>query len=290
VSHTGICLEGVSFGYTRERLFDDLELSLEPGNIYGLLGKNGAGKTSLLKLVCGLRLPQQGRCEVLGFAPQSRPAELLEDIYFLPEEFYTPPVTAELYERIYSPFYPRFNHDDFEQYRQEFEIDDKKRLSELSYGQKKKFLLAFGLASGCRLLLLDEPTNGLDIPSKSQFRKLLARAGEEHRIILISTHQVRDMENLIDPIIILDQGRIIFNQPLYEVSRRLQMELEPEQPPADAALYSDKTLGGWVVVRPNSSGDETRVDLETLFNAVVGNPERVAALFAPAAGAATEEV
>jgi ABC-2 type transport system ATP-binding protein len=290
VTDTGIRMEDLCFGYTRERLFDHLSLSLELGNIYGLLGKNGAGKTTLLKLLCGLRLPQQGDCEVLGYNPLNRPAGLLEDIYFVPEEFHIPAVSAELYLRLYTAFYPRFSAESFEEYRREFEIDPKKRLTELSYGQKKKFLLAFGLASGSRLLLLDEPTNGLDIPSKSQFRRLLARAGEDHRIILISTHQVRDMENLIDPIIILDQGKIIFNQPMHEVSRRLKMELEEQEPAPEDVLYADKTLGGYVVVRENTSGEEGRLDLETLFNTVTTNPSRVSSLFRTAASAAGKEL
>lgn len=279
---TGIEIKNLSFGYTKERLFSNLDLTLESGNIYGLLGKNGAGKTSLLKLICGLRFPEAGSCSVLGWEPQDRPAALLEDIYFIPEEFYAPAINAELYQQIYAPFYPRFSPEAFREYLREFDLRGAKKLSEFSYGQKKKFLLAFGLATRCRLLLLDEPTNGLDIPSKSQFRKLLARAGEKDRIILISTHQVRDMENLIDPIIILDEGAIIFQQPMYEVTRCLHVELEQLQPSGEGVLYTDKTLGGYVVVRKNISGEETQADLETLFNTVIANRDRIGELFAPA--------
>jgi ABC-2 type transport system ATP-binding protein len=281
---TGIEIRNLSFGYTKERLFSNLDLTLRGGNIYGLLGKNGAGKTSLLKLICGLRFPDAGTFSVLGMEPHSRPAELLEDVYFLPEEFHTPPIGAELYLQLYAPFYPRFSEEEFRYYQAEFDLPTRKRLSELSYGQKKKFLLAFGLASRCRLVLLDEPTNGLDIPSKSQFRKLLARAGEQDRIILISTHQVRDMENLIDPIIILDEGKIIFQQPMAEVTRRLRVDVQMEQPSGDGVLYSEKALGGHVVVRPNEGAEETQLDLETLFNTVVTNRGRIAELFGPEHG------
>jgi len=280
VTETGIEIKNLCFGYTKERLFSNLDLSLQGGNIYGLLGKNGAGKTSLLKLICGLRIPDSGACSVLGWEPRNRPASLLEDIYFLPEEFYIPPISGELYRQIYAPFYPRFSLEAFRDYLGEFDLPEKKRLSEMSYGQKKKFLLAFGLATRCRLVLLDEPTNGLDIPSKSQFRKLLAGAGQEERIILISTHQVRDMENLIDPIIILDEGQIIFQQPMYEVTRCLRVEMQMEQPSGDGVLYSEKALGGYVVVRRNQSGEETQLDLETLFNTVIANRDRIGQLFA----------
>jgi ABC-2 type transport system ATP-binding protein len=281
-TEAGIQITNLSFGYTRERLFDALDLSLRGGNIYGLLGKNGAGKTSLLKLICGLRFPDAGECSVLGWDPQARPATLLEDIFFLPEEFFTPAISAELYRQIYAPFYPRFSEEAFRDYLREFDLPSKKRLSELSYGQKKKFLLAFGLSTRCRLILLDEPTNGLDIPSKSQFRRLLAGAGREDMIILISTHQVRDMENLIDPIIILDEGQIIFQQPMYEVTRRLRVEVQMEQPSGDGVLYSEKSLGGYVVVRRNDSGEETQLDLETLFNTVIANRDRIGELFGKA--------
>jgi len=272
-------IKDLSFSYRREKLFSKLDLSLEPGNIYGLLGKNGAGKTTLLKLICGLRFPKTGECRVLGFTAAERPAHLMEEICFISEDLYVPPIVPSLFERIYAPLYPRFNHAAFQEYVREFELDYAKKLTEQSAGQRKKFLLAFGLASTCRILLMDEPTNGLDIPSKTQFRKLLARSGADDQIILISTHQVRDMENLIDPIIILDQGQIIFQEPMQEASRRLSVSMEREAPPEGSVLYADKTLGGYVVVRESGGGEETNIDLETLFNTVIGNREKVGRIF-----------
>jgi ABC-2 type transport system ATP-binding protein len=276
-------IHDMSFGYRRQRLFSDLTLTLSPGNIYGLLGKNGAGKTTLLKVICGLRLPQKGTCRVLGFDPSQRPVHLLEDVCFISEELHVAAIPPDLFTRLYAPLYPRFSREAFTDYLREFELDTAKNLGEMSYGQKKKFLLAFGLATGCRVLLLDEPTNGLDIPSKSQFRRLLTRAGGTDQIILISTHQVRDMENLIDPIIILDQGRIIFQQSIADASARLTTQLEREEPAGDDVLYSEKTLGGYVVVRENRDGQETSIDLETLFNAVTTSREKIQALFAGSA-------
>ncbi len=272
-------ISNLSFGYTKEKLFSRLDLTLAPGNIYGLLGKNGAGKTTLLKLMSGLRFAQEGECRVLGFKPENRPAQLLEEIYIIPEELFIPPIPMKMYELLYAPFYPRFNRDTFMHFLKEFDIKGEKKLSELSYGQKKKFLLAFGMASGCRLLLLDEPTNGLDIPSKSQFRKLLAQTSEPDRIILISTHQVRDLENLIDPVIILDEGKIIFQEYMQDILRRINVRLEQDQPDPENVLYSDKVLGGYVVVRENTTGEETKVDLETLFNTVTVNKTKIQALF-----------
>jgi ABC-2 type transport system ATP-binding protein len=278
---TMVEMKDLCFGYGKEPLFSNLDLGLEAGNIYGLLGKNGAGKTTLLKLIAGLRSPQAGRCRTLGFSPPGRLPGMLEEIYLIPEEFYTPPLTMDGYAAIYAPFFPRFDRGLFADCRREFNLTSGKKLTAFSYGQKKKFLLAFGIASGCRLLLLDEPTNGLDIPSKSQFRRLLAAAVTEERLILISTHQVRDMENLIDPIIILDEGRIIYNRSLEETARHISIRLEQEAPDPDAAtlLYSATVLGGYVAVRENRGREESRIDLETLFNAVTANSDEIEALF-----------
>jgi ABC-2 type transport system ATP-binding protein len=278
-------IRNMAFGYGRKKLFSGLDLTLQPGNIYGLLGKNGAGKTTLLKIICGLRLAQAGSCRVLGWDPGGRPAPLLEEICFIPEELYVPALAPEMFTALNAPLYPRFDHQAFGSFLQEFEIEAGKKLSELSYGQKKKFLLAFGLASRCRLLLMDEPTNGLDIPSKSQFRRLLARAGGTDQVILVSTHQVRDLENLIDPVIILDEGRIVFQQPLREVGIRLRTSIENAEPTDGGALYAEKTLGGWAVLRENPEQEETSVDLETLFNAVTAEGGRVRAMFAQAPAA-----
>jgi ABC-2 type transport system ATP-binding protein len=272
-------IRNMAFGYKRKRLFSGLNLTLEPGNIYGLLGKNGAGKTTLLKIISGLRQAQEGSCSVLGFDPARRPAPLLEELCFIAEELYVPALSPDLFVALHAPLYPRFDAEAFRSYLGEFELTTDKKLSELSYGQKKKFLIAFGLASRCRLLLMDEPTNGLDIPSKSQFRRLLAGAGGSEQVILISTHQVRDMENLIDPIIILDEGSVILQQPLREVGTRLRASVESAEPTEGGALYWEKTLGGWAVLRENTSNEESNVDLETLFNAVTVEGSRVRALF-----------
>ena len=272
-------IKNLEFSYGKEVLFDRLDLSLGPGSIYGLLGRNGAGKTSLLRIVSGQLYCKAGECVVLGEFPEKRTPQLLSEIYFLPEEFYLPPVTPQEYRRMYGPFYPKFSDERFEAYLSEFELRFGTRLSTYSYGQKKKFLLAFGLASGCSLLLLDEPTNGLDIPSKSQFRRLVASAISDHQSFIISTHQVRDMENLIDPIIIVDTGRIIFNASVAEVSARIAVDVQHEAPAGEEVLYSEKTIGGVTSVRKRTEGEETAIDLELLFNSVVSPDARVRALF-----------
>jgi ABC-2 type transport system ATP-binding protein len=186
-------LSNLSFSYTRETLFSQLDLSLRPGNICGLLGKNGAGKTTLLKLLAGLLFPQKGKARIMGMRPNDRSPAFLQELSFLPEEFSLPSVSPKKYEQLYAPFYPRFRSALFSNYLSEFEIEPNQNLDRCSFGQKKKFLLAFGLSTDSRLTLLDEPTNGLDIPSKRQFRKALASVLTDDRLIVISTHQARDL-------------------------------------------------------------------------------------------------
>jgi ABC-2 type transport system ATP-binding protein len=274
-----ITLHKLGFGYGRHKLFTGLDLQLAPGGIHGLLGKNGVGKTTLLKLISGLRFAQEGECRVWGYDPRKRSPGLLEDLYFVPEEIFVPPITMKTYESIYAPFYPRFDRSTLHGYVLEFDLDSNKKLTELSYGQKKKFLLAFGLATNCRLLLLDEPTNGLDIPSKSQFRKIMASTLTDDRIIIVSTHQVRDMENLIDTIIILEDGTIIFNQSISAITKRLVVQVEHDLSDAEHVIYSSEVLGGYAVVRENIAGEESRIELETLFNAVIANRDEINRLF-----------
>jgi ABC-2 type transport system ATP-binding protein len=270
----------LSFSYSRKQpLFKELNLSLPPGNIYGLLGKNGAGKSTLLKIISGLLFPETGTVDFLGYNPGVRHPDFLREIYLVTEEFNLPPLSMKGYVRFYSPFYPRFDHNLFDHYVGEFQIPVKQKLSEMSYGQKKNFLLSFGLATDCKLLILDEPTNGLDIPSKSQFRKIMANAVHEERSFIISTHQVRDMENLIDPIIILNEGKIIFYRNYEDISRKLSFSRSSEMPNEKEVVYYEKVFGGYHVVSENDGNHETRMNFELLFNAITANSEKINEIF-----------
>jgi len=276
-----ITIENISFAYNRKKpLFQGLSLKLEQGNIYGLLGKNGAGKTTLLKIIAGLVFPQSGSCMLNGFASKDRIPEALEDIYILPEEFELPSVRILHYAALNAPFYSRFDHEKYGRLIEEFQLDGGKKLNQLSYGQKKKFLLAFGLSTNARLMLMDEPTNGLDIPSKSQFRKVIAASMEEDQIIIISTHQVRDLQSLIDPVIIMDEGKIIFNQTNEQISQHLAFESQHRMEEGEKPLYAEEVFGGVSAVMQNTTGRETRIDLELLFNAVVSKPQTINEVFA----------
>ena len=287
-------LQGITFGYGKgERLFDRLDLALTPGNVYGLLGRNGAGKTTLLRLMAGLLFPKEGSARVAGEEVRRRSPSFLRELYFVPEEFHTPALSPLALARLYGVFYPRFDHTAMERYLADLEVDPERSMTAMSYGQKKKVLLAFAVATHCRLLILDEPTNGLDIPAKGQFRRLLAGAAADDRVIVVSTHQVRDLEHLIDPIVILEQGQIVFHHSVEEISAALAVHDAAGDPRGDGdAIYVEPGAGigsasaGRAVVAAarGASMAEAAVDLELLFNSVVADHRRVAAAFAPAAG------
>ena len=261
-------IRNLYFGYSkRVPLFQDLSLTLERGRIYGLLGKNGAGKSTLLKNIVGLAFPVAGSCEVLGQPAARRLPSVLADLFFLPEEVDVPTVTAARFVEHTAGFYPKFDHEALARYLSEFEVPAHAVLSALSFGQQKKFMIAFALAANTSLLVMDEPTNGLDIPSKVQFRKIVASALSDERCIIISTHQVRDLESLIDTVLVLHGQRIVLNADLGELGERLRFGSVPEAD--DTALYAERTALGAQVIRPNHGGVPERVDLELLFNALV---------------------
>lgn len=265
-------LKNLSFGYKkRQPLFKELDLTIPTGNIYGLLGKNGAGKTTLLSIIAGLLKPKEGDVNVMGYTPFDRLPSFLSQLYFIPEELHVPSMSIKAYEETYAPFYPNFDHRQFDQYISEFGLDKQHKLTKLSHGQKKKVIIGFGLATNCALLILDEPTNGLDIPSKTQFRKLLASSISDDRTFIISTHQVRDMANLIDPIIILDSAQIIFQQSVEAITSKVAFELQFSEPAADEAIYYERVPGGYMTLQENTTGESSyeEIDLEILFNAII---------------------
>lgn len=270
-----VTVKDMSFGYNGGNLFDGLNLQMEKGNIYGLLGLNGAGKTTLLKLLTGLLFPGDGEIRVMGENPSHRSPGLLSRIFVLPEELNVPSISEKEFLLSQVPFFPGYNQDQFERYLGDFDVPRNKKLSKLSYGQKKKFLLSFGLACGSELLVLDEPTNGLDIPSKGLFRRLVAEALTDDRIFVISTHQVRDVDSLIDPITILHEGRVLFEHGMAQVHDRLHMTRSTTPPSAEAEglIYSEAAVGGYWAVWKGPDLNGGPIDLEILFNTVISRPD-----------------
>jgi len=281
MSKNMIDIQNLEFSYSKQTsLLSNLNLQLEAGRIHGLLGKNGEGKSTLLKLISGLVFPKQGEINVMGFKPEKRQPEMLQEIFFLPEELPQLTLSIENYEKVYAPFYPNFNTTQFNDYLKEFEIENKKSLlNKLSHGQKKKVFIAFGLATNTKLLLMDEPTNGLDIPSKGQFRRMVASTLDDSRCLIISTHQVRDLDSLIDSITIMDGHEIVFNEPTENITKKLLFRVADRNEKDESVIYSEDTLRGLYQVCENHTGEESKLDIELLFNAVFTDKKRIMNIF-----------
>lgn len=260
--------DDLSFGYKKKVLFDHLNFRLESGQIHGLFGKNGAGKTTLLKLISGLRFPTGGSLKVFGNIPSDRALDYLQETFFIAEEPYMPQVKLEVYVKLYAPFYPNFDLNQFFQLLNEFDISKTLNLKSASMGQKKKAIIAFGLACNTRLLIMDEPTNGLDIPSKRQFRKILAHIITDDRLFIISTHQVRDLHSLIDTVVVLDEGKIIFNESISSISERISFIIRREPPEDGHIIYYERVPGGYLCLSTEPDPNTLEADIEILFNAV----------------------
>lgn len=268
-----ITLKELSFSYSRKKeVLDRINLEVGSGHICGLLGKNGEGKTTLLNLLSGQIFPDQGSCLALEEIPSERNARFLQQIFLLPEEISMPEVTAIEYIKMYAPFYPTFRDDICKACVESFEINLSDRLSKMSQGQRKKVAITLALAAHTPLLLMDEPTNGLDIPSKATFRRQVASLVDDDQTVIISTHQVRDLESLIDTVLILDQRQILLNKTLNEIGEKLYFgPLLPEE----KALYSEPTPQGTIGVTAREDKEETAVSLELLFNAAITYPKEI---------------
>jgi ABC-2 type transport system ATP-binding protein len=267
-----IDIQQVHYRYQKKRpLFNGLGVRFEKGHIYGLLGKNGAGKSTLLRIAAGLLHPTGGRASVAGIDASERSPDLLQQLLYIPEEVYLPPLPLAQFEAVYGAFYPGFSAGQFRQYLSVFDVPITGKVNECSYGQQKKIFLSFALACNVAYLLMDEPTNGMDIPSKKQFRKVMAGYLNEDRLVIISSHQVRDLENLMDTIVIIDNSRIL----LYDTVDTLQQRLyfgKSNALPTEGLLYSEPVLGGHDVVMLNDGTQYSALDTEKLFNAVLHEP------------------
>ena len=276
-----IRINNITFSYRRKAddVLTNLSLSIEPGAIYGLLGLNGEGKSTLLHLMAGVLTPNAGNITIDDVDVRLRRPSTLSKLFIVPEEFSLPEISLENYVRINSPLYPNFNRDDMERYLKEFGLNSNINLKGLSMGQKKKVFISFALAANTPVMLMDEPTNGLDIPGKSTFRKVISMAASDDRTIIISTHQVRDIDKLLDHIIVMFNHKLLLNEPISEISRRLAFVESNDAELVEKALYCQSSVAGKSLVLPNDNDDDSEVNLETLFNLAIEKPEVITQLF-----------
>lgn len=261
-------------------MLDNFSLSVKEGGVYGLLGKNGAGKTTLLYLIAGLLTPTHGQVTFGGIDTRLRYPSVLADMFIVPEEFSLPAITLDRYVQLYSSLYPKFSNDDLNRYLAMFDMDRTVNLGALSMGQKKKVYMSFALACNTSLLLMDEPSNGLDIPAKSAFRRVISAAVSESRIIIISTHQVRDIDRILDHIVIMDNHSVIIDQPVGAITRRLAFNTTNSPERVATALFAMPTLEGTCIVTEcGDEMEETDLNLESLFVFALEKPQIVREMF-----------
>lgn len=274
-------VENISFSYRRGKkdVLDDFSLSLEKGRVYGLLGKNGAGKSTLLYLMSGLLTPKHGKVIYHDVDVRRRLPITLQDMFLVPEEFELPAISLVSYVELNSPFYPRFSKEDMMRYLHFFEMEQDINLGALSMGQKKKVFMSFALATNTSLLLMDEPTNGLDIPGKSQFRKFIASGMSDDKTIVVSTHQVRDIDKILDHVLIMDNKHVMLDASTTDICRKLLFVESDNRELAQKALYALPSVQGNYLMLPNADGEESEINLELLFGAVLSSPGKIADMF-----------
>ena len=270
-------IKDLAFSYGKTPILKSITTTLEEGRIYGLLGENGVGKTTLLTLLCGLKKVCSGSITTDGENPFDRTPTLLQNQFYLPDEVLPAAMKAECFAKERGAFWPDYDHSKFLEIMKEFENDPAKKMNQMSAGQLKKTYISLALACGCKYIFMDEPTNGLDIPSKTQFRSAIMKYTSDDSTIVISTHQVRDLENIIDPIIILDRQDVLLNATVEEITNKLYFDYGTQLHPE--SLYSEQLPGGFIQVYPNSTGEDSKINVEALFNAVHKNKELIKGMF-----------
>ncbi|NDW18290.1 ATP-binding cassette domain-containing protein [Dysgonomonas sp. 216] len=268
-------LEKISFKYKKKQVFENFDLTIDKGKVYGLLGKNGAGKSTLLYLMTGLLTSKSGKIEYDKKNVKHRLPSSLNEMFIVPEEFILPDISLKKYVKINSVFYPNFSNEQLKKNLECFDMDPDVNLQALSMGQKKKIFMSFALATNTSLLVMDEPTNGLDIPGKSQFRKFIASGMTDDKTILISTHQVKDVDNLLEQIIILDENKILMNTSATSICKKLRFVESSNNILKEDALYAAPSIQGFNLILPNNNDEETPLNLELLFNAMLENPNKL---------------
>ena len=274
-------VENLSFSYGRKKskVLEDFSMKLDKGSVYGLLGKNGTGKSTLLYLMAGLLRPQTGNVLYKGVDVKKRYLDTLQDMFLVPEEFALPNVSLKQYVKLNAPFYPNFSDELLNTCLRDFDMNEDIHLGELSMGQKKKAFMCFALATNTSLLMMDEPTNGLDIPSKSQFRKVIASGMSDDKAVIISTHQVRDIDSLLDHVLILDGSKLLLNESVATICEKLYFAEQGMNEPTEGALYVQPSVQGNSVILPNEYGEDSKMNLEVLFNAMLAERVRMQQIF-----------
>lgn len=261
-------IKDVTYGYgSTEPVIKRVSAQVAEGRIYGLFGLNGSGKTTLLKIMSGLLFPKEGTVSCEGKAVRDRKVETLQNIAFMPSELSFKKESLERFVSLNSVFYPMFSRSVFDDCIREFGLDaGTADLDMLSLGQKHKFMLSFILSLGTKFILLDEPMNGMDVPSRSMFRRLLMRHLREDQSLVASTHVMTDVSDIITDVMVLGNDGGLFCASLAGLSEKYAFGISTSP---DGALYSERCAEGYRVLVKNGQGTDSEIPLDILFNAII---------------------
>ncbi len=276
--HWMIGIDGLRFGYRGKTLYEQFDLHLDTPGLYGLFGRNGSGKSTLLKLMAGLLFPVGGRIRVGAHEPRLRHPDFLASVYLVPEEFHLPNLSCARLAQLQAGFYPNFSRALFDEALATFDIDPQAPFETMSLGGKKKAVIAFALATLTPVLLLDEPTNGLDIVGRDQFRQLLRRPEQAGRIVLISTHQAHDLEQVISRILFIEDGRLALSASMDALAQLLRMGVTDAVAVSSVeGLVYQEAIGTQTafIAQRDAAQPAEPVQLELLYRALCRAPERV---------------
>ena len=276
-----ITVDNLSFSYGKRKpkVLDGFSMNLTEGNVYGLLGKNGTGKSTLLYLMAGLLRAKTGKVCFKGMDVSKRCTAILQNMFLVPEEFALPALSMKQFVMLNAPFYPNFSMEQLKSCLNGFEMNEDIHLGELSMGQRKKVFMCFALATNASLLMMDEPSNGLDIPSKSQFRKVIASGMTDEKTVIISTHQVRDIDSLLDHVLIMNDSKLLLDESVANICDKLYFAEQGMNEPTEDVLYVQPSVQGNSVILPNLHHEDSKLNLEVLFNAMLAEKEKMQSIF-----------
>lgn len=262
-------------------VLENLSLTIEPGKVYGLIGRNGAGKTSLLNCITGiLAFRKKFQCIYLdGVKMNINNPNTHAKLFYVTDTISSIHILADTFANTLSSLYPNFNVKSYKQYMEMFRMNRNVFLDELSLGEKKIVFLCYAFASGAPYIIMDEPTNGLDITSRKVFRKLIASCMTPDRAIVISTHHINEISSLLDHILILDNKHIVFDHSVMETGSVLSFIESDDEDCKQQALYSMSSAYGNRMILPNTGGTDSEIDYELLFEAVLENGKAINELF-----------
>ena len=263
----------------------DVSFDARPGEILGILGANGAGKTTTLRILASVIKADEGQVCLDGADITGNLMDYRRHIGFLTselklEDYFTPNYLFDYFSKLYGVGEEQAAQRKKELF-EKFGIDKfaEVKVADMSTGMKQKISLVISIVHNPDIIIFDEPTNGLDIPGKSQFRKFIASGMSDDKTIVISTHQVRDIDKVLDHVLIMDDSRVLLDESTSNICDKLFFVESDDRELAKSALFAIPTIQGNYLILPNEKQDESELNLELLFNATLATPEEIARLF-----------